>query len=414
MKTMMGIDLGSTTCKAIVLTDEGKILGKGITNTRNNYTMATKIASHEALTNARFSMLSHEAGLSPEEQQDYEVLYHQADYLHKHKALNRRMRTLAEEQKKNGKWRGLIEEMGQHVSKNFMADETRKDIADRAKFFKDIAYGFYLDAIKEFLPGKGPETETFMAYLDKALVYVENEMFPLEPEDVLGDFLPEDKQYLVEELKNEKLDIAVQSGTGYGRQLLPFPEEQIRSEILCHAKGAYYFFPHTRTVLDIGGQDTKAIQLGDKGVVRSFFMNDRCAAGCGRYLGYVAEELAIGLSDLGPTACNACRHVPITSTCTVFAGAELRDLLYAGEKDEEILLGLHRAIVLRAMSLLARSGGIEEQFTFTGGVANNIAVVKVLKELVHKNYGEVTLNIHPDSIYMGALGAALYAKESLC
>jgi benzoyl-CoA reductase subunit A len=402
MNVMMGIDLGSTTCKAVVLTEDGEILGKGITNTRNNYTMATKIASHEALTNARFSLMGQVAHLTEEEQEEYEVLYHQADYLHKHKALNDKMIELASKNGNGKDWVSIIENMGKHVSDRFTDKETRKNIADRSKFFKDFSYVFYLEAIKQFLPINGLHSETFMGFLDKSM------------EDVLADILPQEKQFLVEELKKERLEVAVQSGTGYGRQLLPFPEEQIRSEILCHARGAYYFFPETKTVLDIGGQDTKAIQLGDKGVVRSFFMNDRCAAGCGRYLGYVAEELAIGLGELGPTACRAGRHIPITSTCTVFAGAELRDLLYAGEKDEEILLGLHRAIVLRAMSLLARSGGVFDQFTFTGGVANNVAVVKVLRELVNKNYGDVTINIHPDSIYMGALGAALYAKESLC
>jgi benzoyl-CoA reductase subunit A len=411
MRVVLGIDLGSTTCKAIILTEEGEILGKGITNTRNNYTMATRIASHEALTNARFSLVSHVAHLALQEQEEYEVLYHQADYLHKHKELEKQMISLA--QKVNKNFPPVIEKMGQYVGERFIAQETRKDIADRSRFFKDLTYKFYLEAIKEYLPANGLEGEGFMGYLDKSLVHVENEMFPLEPEDVLIDILPPEKQFLVAELKKEQIQVAVQSGTGYGRQLLPFPEDQIRSEILCHARGAFYSFPNTKTVLDIGGQDTKAIQLGEKGVVRSFFMNDRCAAGCGRYLGYVAEELAIGLSELGPTACKACRHIPITSTCTVFAGAELRDLLYAGEKDEEILLGLHRAIVLRAMSLLARSGGVFEQFTFTGGVANNVAVVQVLRELVNKNYGDVTINIHPDSIYMGALGAALYAKESL-
>jgi benzoyl-CoA reductase subunit A len=105
--------------------------------------------------------------------------------------------------------------------------------------------------------------------------------------------------------------------------------------------------------------------------------------------------------------------VTVSSTCTVFAGAEIRERLELGQKREDILLGLHRAIVLRAMSLLARSGGINEEFTFTGGVARNPAVVASLKDLVRTNYGEVTLNIHPDSIYTGAVGAALYARRDI-
>jgi benzoyl-CoA reductase subunit A len=168
-------------------------------------------------------------------------------------------------------------------------------------------------------------------------------------------------------------------------------------------------FPRTRTVLDIGGQDTKAIQVDEQGIVTSFQMNDRCAAGCGRYLGYIADEMNLGLHELGPLAGQSTRQVRINSTCTVFAGAELRERLSLGEKREDILAGLHRAIVLRAMSLLARSGGISEEFTFTGGVAKNTEAVKALRTLVRESYGERTLNISPDSIYTGALGAALFA-----
>ncbi|MGA2373514.1 MAG: BadF/BadG/BcrA/BcrD ATPase family protein, partial [Candidatus Korobacteraceae bacterium] len=200
-------------------------------------------------------------------------------------------------------------------------------------------------------------------------------------------------------------------GTGYGRQRLPFPKEQIRSEILCHGLGAHAMFPGTRTLLDIGGQDTKAIQVDADGLVVSFQMNDRCAAGCGRYLGYIADEMNLGLHELGPLALQSQSQVKINSTCTVFAGAELRERLALGQQREDILAGLHRAIIMRAMSLLARSGGISNEFTFTGGVARNPAAVKALRELVQENYGERTLNISADSIYTGALGAALFARQ---
>ena len=170
-------------------------------------------------------------------------------------------------------------------------------------------------------------------------------------------------------------------------------------------------FPNTRTVLDIGGQDTKAIQVDENGIVTSFQMNDRCAAGCGRYLGYIADEMNIGVHELAPIAEQSRHRVKINSTCTVFAGAELRERLSLGEKREDILAGLHRAIILRAMSLLARSGGVYDEFTFTGGVACNHAAVGALVELVQENYGERKLNISPDSIYTGALGAALFAQR---
>jgi benzoyl-CoA reductase subunit A len=167
-------------------------------------------------------------------------------------------------------------------------------------------------------------------------------------------------------------------------------------------------------VLDIGGQDTKAIQVDDHGVVTSFQMNDRCAAGCGRYLGYIADELNLGLHELGPLALGAERVARVNSTCTVFAGAELRERLALGERREDILAGLHRAIMLRAMSLLARSGGVENELTFTGGVCKNPMATRVLRELVTEHYGAaITLNAHPDSIYMGALGAALFGLDDL-
>jgi benzoyl-CoA reductase subunit A len=210
-----------------------------------------------------------------------------------------------------------------------------------------------------------------------------------------------------------ELAVRGEVGTGYGRQRLPFPKEMIRSEILCHGLGAHYMFPNTRTVLDIGGQDTKAIQIDATGIVTNFQMNDRCAAGCGRYLGYVAEELGVRLGELGPIAsCSSCPS-QINSTCTVFAGAELRDRLALGDKREDVLAGLHRAIILRAMSIISRSGGIRDQFTFTGGVAKNEAAVRELRKLVKENYGDVTININPDSIYTGALGGAEFARRAV-
>src|SRR6266545_5254924 len=139
-------------------------------------------------------------------------------------------------------------------------------------------------------------------------------------------------------------------------------------------------------------------------------MNDHCAAGCGRYLGYIADEINMGLHELGPLALTSRRPVKISSTCTVFAGAELRERLSLGEKREDILAGLHRAIILRAMSLIARSGGITNEFTFTGGVARNEAAVNALRRLLAENYGRVDINISDDSIYTGALGAALFAS----
>jgi benzoyl-CoA reductase subunit A len=261
---------------------------------------------------------------------------------------------------------------------------------------------------------------------DRSIIEVENRVYDASIKPHLLAALDRTYRAMPETLSHkEKISLPIQSvldtdmvetyvvGTGYGRARLPFSKEHIRSEILCHGLGAHVMYPNTATVLDIGGQDTKAIQVDKHGIVESFQMNDRCAAGCGRYLGYIADEMNMGLHELGPLAMKATKTVRINSTCTVFAGAELRDRLALGEKREDIMAGLHRAIILRAMSILARSGGIRNEFTFTGGVAKNEAAVKSLTGLVRDNYGELTLNINPDSIYTGALGAATFAWRAV-
>ena len=219
-------------------------------------------------------------------------------------------------------------------------------------------------------------------------------------------------QEITENVLGIDLEESYLVGTGYGRVTLPFSKEHIRSEILCHGLGAHMMYPNTRTVLDIGGQDTKGIQVDANGIVENFQMNDRCAAGCGRYLGYIADEMNMGLHELGPLAMKSDRPARINSTCTVFAGAELRDRLSLGEKREDILAGLHRAIMLRAISIISRSGGVTNEFTFTGGVAKNEAAVRELRKLIKDNYGDVTININPESIYTGALGAAEFARRA--
>jgi benzoyl-CoA reductase subunit A len=272
----------------------------------------------------------------------------------------------------------------------------------------------------------GMAYDTLLNVYDKSIIEVENRTPEVQISDqfmraldrVLDHMggLGVDKEVVRKAVK-DALDVELEEtylvGTGYGRVTLPFSKEHIRSEILCHGLGAHLMYPETRTVLDIGGQDTKGIQVDSAGIVENFQMNDRCAAGCGRYLGYIADEMNIGLHELGPMALKAKRTARINSTCTVFAGAELRDRLALGEAREDILAGLHRAIVLRAMSILSRSGGIRDEFTFTGGVAKNGAAVKELAKLVKENYGEVTMNINPDSIYTGALGAATFAHRAV-
>jgi (R)-2-hydroxyacyl-CoA dehydratese activating ATPase len=193
-------------------------------------------------------------------------------------------------------------------------------------------------------------------------------------------------------------------GTGYGRYKVEFGDAQV-TEIACHAKGAAEMFPGTRTVLDMGGQDTKAIRIAEDGDVLDFCMNDKCAAGTGRFLQSAAAALDLDLAELGPTAQRGRRAVPISTTCTVFAESEVLSWLARGRRIEDILLGVHRSIAQRSFGLMRRVG-VEEGIAFTGGVTKNVAMVDVLNELL-----ETSVRISDDSHYMGALGAALFALE---
>jgi predicted CoA-substrate-specific enzyme activase len=195
-------------------------------------------------------------------------------------------------------------------------------------------------------------------------------------------------------------------GTGYGRYKVTFGDTQI-TEISCHARGAVHMFPETRTVLDMGGQDTKAIRVKANGEVMDFCMNDKCAAGTGRFLQSAAAALEIPLGELGVVALRAEKAVPISTTCTVFAESEVLSWLGKGKKIEEILLGVHRSIGTRSIGLLKRVG-IQDQITFTGGVTRNPGMVKVLNEAVG-----TTMNVSEESHYMGALGAALFAMDRI-
>jgi predicted CoA-substrate-specific enzyme activase len=205
-------------------------------------------------------------------------------------------------------------------------------------------------------------------------------------------------------LLEEAIDLVV--GTGYGRYRVTFGNFQV-TEISCHARGAVHMFPGTRTVVDMGGQDTKAIRVGPTGDVVDFCMNDKCAAGTGRFLGAASAALEIPLDELGPTALRAERPVPITTTCTVFAESEVLSWMARGKKIEDILLGVHQSIVSRAIGLMRRVG-IEPEVTFTGGVTRNVGMVKALDDALG-----FPANVSPDSHFMGAIGAALFAMDRL-
>jgi len=195
-------------------------------------------------------------------------------------------------------------------------------------------------------------------------------------------------------------------GTGYGRYRVTFGDTQI-TEISCHARGASHLFPATRAVLDMGGQDTKAIRIGPGGEIVDFCMNDKCAAGTGRFLQSAAAALDIPLDELGDRALAATRAVKISTTCTVFAESEVLSWLSRGRRIEEILLGVHQSIAGRSLGLMRRVG-IEPEVTFTGGVARNPAMVRLIQELAG-----CPINVSEDSHVMGALGAALFAMDHI-
>ncbi len=194
------------------------------------------------------------------------------------------------------------------------------------------------------------------------------------------------------------------AGTGYGRYKVTFGNEQV-TEISCHARGAVMLFPGTRTVIDIGGQDTKAIRVKPDGQVGDFTMNDKCAAGTGRFLGAASYALEVPLSELGPLALKSQNPVRITTTCTVFAESEIISHLAKGMLPEDVLMGVHQAITSRCVSL-ARRVGVHSEVTFTGGVSRNVAMVKLIEEAVG-----MKINVSPDAHFCGALGAALVARE---
>jgi predicted CoA-substrate-specific enzyme activase len=208
----------------------------------------------------------------------------------------------------------------------------------------------------------------------------------------------------LEEAGATRDEVAAVTGTGYGRYRVEFGETQV-TEISCHARGAVFLFPKTTSVLDIGGQDTKAIRVGDQGQVLDFCMNDKCSAGTGRFLGAASQALELPLGDLGGLALTARNPVRMTTTCTVFAESEILGWLALGRKVEDVLMGVHAAIASRSFALLRRVG-MEPEITFTGGVSRNTAMVKLLEELV-----ESPINVSEESHYCGAIGAALYGLD---
>ncbi|HED37524.1 MAG TPA: hypothetical protein ENI76_04665, partial [Ignavibacteria bacterium] len=340
-KYYLGIDLGSTTSKAIIINDKDKIIGRGITNTRANYKVAADIARLEATFDARFNILENklhdEIKTNPKNRKYIENVKAVFKYLQFQKRLNslhtQLIKTASSISQKgnNKKISAYIDDIIKTIEPKIKDEFLNSNLGNKNQFFRDIISEKYNEQVESY----GKEFfEPLMRVFDKSITPVENEMVEYDFQELVhesikilngryeniknnkdenksvnfdaelnllkGNYnsISESLKEHIEQIAKMEIHIANMVGTGYGRALLPFAEDCIKSEILCHAFGAHAIFPKTRTVLDIGGQDTKAIQVDSNGLVTSFYMNDRCAAGCGRYLGYVADEFNVSINEM--------------------------------------------------------------------------------------------------------------------
>jgi (R)-2-hydroxyacyl-CoA dehydratese activating ATPase len=199
-------------------------------------------------------------------------------------------------------------------------------------------------------------------------------------------------------------ELAYIVATGYGRINVPFADKQV-TEITCHAKGLYSLLPTAKTIVDIGGQDSKGIKLKN-GKVINFVMNDKCAAGTGRFLEVIADALGVPLENLGELSLSARKATTISNTCTVFAEQEVTSQLANGEPVANLVAGIHAAIATRIYALVSKLK-ILPDVAITGGGAKNIGLVKALEE----KFG-CTVLVPPEPLLTGAIGAAIVGKEA--
>jgi predicted CoA-substrate-specific enzyme activase len=202
----------------------------------------------------------------------------------------------------------------------------------------------------------------------------------------------------------DKDSVAKIVSTGYGRNSVKFADKSY-TEIMCHAAGAHFLNPHIRSIIDIGGQDSKAILLDDNGKVKNFVMNDKCAAGTGRFLEVMARALEVNLDEFGAMSIKSKNPSKISSLCTVFAESEVISLIAKGEQRQDIIAGIHESIASRISSMIGRVG-IKEPVMITGGVARNIGVIHALEKKLGMN-----IEVSPYAQVNGAIGAAIIAAS---
>ncbi|MHA1733241.1 MAG: acyl-CoA dehydratase activase [Promethearchaeota archaeon] len=211
---------------------------------------------------------------------------------------------------------------------------------------------------------------------------------------------------VLEKVGMEESQITYCVGTGYGRRKIPLADETI-SEITCHGTGAHFLVPSLRTIIDIGGQDCKVIRLDDRGNLQNFIMNEKCAAGTGRYLEIMAKTLKLSLEELGPVSLKAKTPVSLLSKCSIYAQADVLSLIGEGHKVPDLAAGINKAMAERVI-VLAEKVGIQEDITVSGGVAKNIGVVNNMEKLLGVKF--TPLPVDPQIV--GALGAALVARKA--
>ena len=211
---------------------------------------------------------------------------------------------------------------------------------------------------------------------------------------------------VLEQANITREEIGWMTATGYGRFSFEVVNDQ-KSELSCHAKGVSYLLPGTHTIIDIGGQDIKVMTITDKGGLVNFVMNDKCAAGTGRFLDTMSKVLNVDVSNLSEMSMNADSVAEISSTCTVFAESEVISKLSSNIRIENIVAGIHKSVAKRVASLALRCG-MKPSVSMSGGVALNIGLVKSLEEEI-----KCEVHVHEDCQLAGAIGAALYACESM-
>ncbi|GKX56726.1 2-hydroxyglutaryl-CoA dehydratase [Leminorella grimontii] len=210
---------------------------------------------------------------------------------------------------------------------------------------------------------------------------------------------------VMQQFGGKPADIRWVCATGYGRNSLKEANKEV-SELSCHAKGAHYLFPGVKTVIDIGGQDVKALHMDGAGRLINFVMNDKCAAGTGRFLDVMSRVLETRISDLATEGAKSKKRVTISSTCTVFSESEVISHLANSETIPDVINGIHRSVASRIAGL-AKRVGVEEPIVMTGGVASNFEVVRYVSEELG-----APIMTSPLSQYNGAIGAAIYAFDA--